>query len=120
MKFEDPEYWKELINVGLSRFFILRMLNEVPTHGYALLDDLKSFTAGCCTPAYGTIYPFLKELLKGKYAQVKLETKEGRERKVYELTPKGIAAFQVATQAWREVLPILEEVMQENQHVAYN
>jgi DNA-binding PadR family transcriptional regulator len=117
MKLEDPEYWKGLINMGLSRFFILRTLHDGPTHGYALLEDLRVFTAGCCTPAYGTIYPILKELLKGKYAQVRLDTEGGRERKVYELTPKGEAAYQVAIRAWQEVLPILEKVMQENQDV---
>lgn len=114
MNLEDPEYWKGLINMGLSRFFILHTLHAGPTHGYAVLESLKVFTAGCCTPAYGTIYPILKELLKGKYARVKLEPGSKRERKVYELTPKGESAYQQAVKAWQEVLPILEKVMQEN------
>ncbi len=71
MNLEDAEYWKSLINMSLSRLLILRTLHEGPTHGYALLENLKVFTQGCCTPAYGTIYPILKELLAGEYATVR-------------------------------------------------
>ncbi len=38
--------------------------------------DLKIFTQGCCTPAYGTIYPILKELLEGEYASVRVGHRE--------------------------------------------
>lgn len=112
---EDPDYWKALINQSLSRFFILRTLHEGPTHGYALLEDLKIFTQGCCTPAYGTIYPILKELLEGEYAVVRSETESGRQRKVYELTPRGETAYQQAVQTWQEVLPYIARAVLESQ-----
>lgn len=111
MNLEDPEYWKSLINMSLSRFFILRTLHEGPTHGYALLESLKAFTRGCCTPAYGTIYPILKELLAGQYATVKLETEDGRQRKIYELTPRGDLAYHQAITTWQEVLPYIEQAV---------
>ena len=114
MNLEDPDYWKSLINMSLSRFFILRTLHESPTHGYALLERLKVFTEGCCTPAYGTIYPILKELLEGKYAEVKQEIEEGRQRKVYALTPKGELAYQRAIDTWQKVLPYIEKAVQES------
>ncbi len=114
MKLEDPNYWKSLINMSLSRFFILRTLHERPTHGYALLEQLKEFTQGCCTPAYGTIYPILKELLEGEYARVKLEADGGRQRKIYELTPRGELAYEQAVKTWQEVLPVIERVVLEN------
>lgn len=116
---EDPDYWKALINMSLSRFFILRTLHEGPTHGYALLENLKIFTQGCCTPAYGTIYPILKELLDGEYAKVKLETENGRQRKVYELTPKGESAYQQAAQTWQEVLPYIERAVLESEEITH-
>lgn len=115
MKLEDPNYWKALINMSLSRFFILRTLHKGPTHGYALLETLKEFTQGCCTPAYGTIYPILKELLGGEYARVEQEVEEGRRRKVYELTPKGELAYQQAIETWHEVLPYIEKAVRESE-----
>jgi len=114
MDLENPDYWKALINMSLSRFFILRTLHEKPTHGYALLESLKDFARGCCTPAYGTIYPILKELLEGEYAVVESETEGGRRRKVYELTPKGERAYQQAVNTWQEVLPYIERAVKES------
>lgn len=119
MDLEKAEYWKSLINMSLSRFFILRTLHEGPTHGYAILESLKLFTEGCCIPAFGTIYPILKELLKGEYAKVRLDSEAGRERKIYELTARGEKAYQQAVKTWQEVLPIIEKVMQESKGTSH-
>lgn len=113
MNLEDPDYWRSLINMSLSRFFILRTLHDAPTHGYALLERLTEFTQGCCTPAYGTIYPILKALLEGEYARVEEMIEDGRSRRVYELTPKGELAYQVAVNTWKETLPYVEKVVLE-------
>ena len=111
MPIEDPEYWKALINMSLSRFFVLSTLHRAPTHGYALLENLTAFTQGCCTPSYSTIYPILKELQDGEYAVVTVGSETGRERKVYELTEKGELAFLEAVRAWEEVLPYIERAI---------
>jgi PadR family transcriptional regulator, regulatory protein PadR len=120
LNLENPDYWKSLINMSLSRFLILRTLHEGPTHGYALLESLKAFTQGCCTPAYGTIYPILKELLKGEYAKVRLDTEAGRKRKIYQLTPRGESAYQQAVNTWQEVLPIIEKVVLEGKDTSHD
>lgn len=113
-KLEDPAYWKALVNMGLSRFFILRVLHTAPSHGYLVLEKLAKFTEGCCVPTYGTIYPILKELVKGGYAEVTTETAGGRRRKVYRLTEKGHRAYQNAIRVWQDVIPYLTRVVTEN------
>ncbi len=113
MDLESSVYWKSLINMSLSKFFILQTLHLGPTHGYALLEKMRQFTQGCCTPTYATIYPILSELAKGEYAVVKAETSDNRQRKVYELTEKGEIAYQEALKVWREVLPYLNKVVNE-------
>lgn len=100
--------------MSLSKFLVLRTLDQGPVHGYVLLERLAKFTQGCCTPTYGTIYPILKELLNGKYAKVKLETVDGRRRKVYELTAKGRTAYKGALTAWQEVMPYLNKIVEES------
>ena len=110
-RLEDPAYWKALVNMGLSKFFILRVLHTEPTHGYAVLEKLARFTEGCCVPTYGTIYPILKELVEGAYAEVSSEIVGGRERKVYKLTGKGEQAYLNAVCAWQDVIPYLTRVM---------
>jgi len=110
---ENPAYWKSLINMSLSRFFILQTLNQGPTHGYALLEKMRIFTQGCCTPTYSTIYPILNELARGRYARVTAEATGDRQRKVYELTDKGKLAYQESLTVGREVLPYLNRVVNE-------
>ena len=111
---EDPAYWKALVNMGLSRFFILRVLHTGPSHGYAVLEKLAKFTEGCCVPTYGTIYPILRELVEGGYAEVSEETAGGRKRKVYRLTEKGVGAYRNAVRVWQDMIPYLARVIVEN------
>lgn len=111
---EDPAYWKTLVNMGLSRLLILRVLHIEPSHGYAVLERLTRFTAGCCVPTYGTIYPILKEFVKGGYAEVSAETVGGRKRKVYKLTEKGNSAYRNAVRVWQDMIPYLTRVIIEN------
>mgnify|MGYP005855046589 CR=1 FL=1 len=111
---EDPAYWKALVNMGLSKFFILRVLHTEPSHGYSVLEKLARFTEGCCVPTYGTIYPILKELVKGEYAIVSSETVGGRQRKIYRLTEKGEDAYRNAVRVWQDMIPYLIRVVVEN------
>ncbi|MDI9644509.1 MAG: PadR family transcriptional regulator [Candidatus Verstraetearchaeota archaeon] len=113
MPLEDKEYWKSLINMGLSKFLILRTLKQGPAHGYIILKKLTEFTKGCCMPTYGAIYPILKELLDGEYVRAKTEIVESRRRIVYELTAKGENAYSVAYAAWKEVVPFLNMIIED-------
>ena len=75
MPLEDPGYWKALINMGLSRFFVLRSLHEKPTHGYALLDSLSTVHGGLLHPRLWDDLPDSERTLEGDYASVKSRRK---------------------------------------------
>lgn len=109
MELENIEYWKSLINIGLTKIFILKILSMGPNHGYGILKQLESLTHGCCTPTFGTIYPILKELTRDGYAKVKEENqmKGGQKRRVYTLTSTGLKAYKVALEAWRSTIPYI-------------
>ena len=113
VRLEDKAYWKSLINMGLTKFFILRTLESQPLYGYAILERLAEFTRECCTPTYGAIYPILKEFVRGGYATVESQTVNGRKRKVYELTAKGRRAYRQALETWHEVLPYVIGIVEE-------
>lgn len=104
---EGKHYWKSLINMAVIKFLILRTLSKEPCHGYEILNRVSAFTQGCCAPTYGTIYPILKELTKRGYAQVEEQTVNNRKRKVYQLTDKGLLAFDAASSCWEDILPYL-------------
>jgi DNA-binding PadR family transcriptional regulator len=108
-KLDDPNYWKSLINIGLSKFFVIKILYEEPTHGYGILKKLTELTEGCCVPTFGSIYPILAKLTKEGYAKIlKVSNKgQGRKKKVYALTPKGKKTYKIALEAWRTTLPYI-------------
>ncbi len=110
----EPGYWKSLINIGLTKVLILKVLSVGPNHGYGILNELKIITGGCCVPTFGTIYPILKELTKHGYAEVKedAQLKGAQKRRVYTLTPLGFEAYKVALEAWRSTIPYIYKAIE--------
>jgi DNA-binding PadR family transcriptional regulator len=114
MKLHELNYWKSLINIGLTKVLVLKVLSMGPNHGYGILKTLESMTSGCCIPTFGTIYPILKELTKHGYAEVKEDTqlKGAQKRRVYTLTPLGVEAYEVAIEAWRSTIPYIYKAIE--------
>ena len=114
MELADIDYWKSLINIGLTKIFILKILSMGPNHGYGILKELQSLTQGCCSPTFGTIYPILKNLTREGYAKVKesKQLKGGQRRRVYTLTPLGVEAYHVALEAWRTTIPYIHRAIE--------
>ena len=116
MELTDVNYWKSLINTGLNKLLVLKVLSVGPNHGYGILKELQSITSGCCVPTFGSIYPILKELTKHGYAEVKEDTqlKGAQKRRVYTLTPLGVEAYGVALEAWRSTIPYIYKAIENN------
>ncbi len=114
MVLTDANYWKSLINIGLTKVLVLKVLSKGPNHGYGILKELQSITSGCCVPTFGTIYPILKTLTKNGYAKVKedKQLKGAQKRRVYTLTPLGVEAYQVALEAWRSTIPYIHKAIE--------
>ena len=110
---EDPNYWKSLINIGLSKFFVIKILYEEPTHGYGILKKLTDLTEGCCVPTFGSIYPILAKLTKEGYTKIlkASNSEQGRKKKIYALTPKGKKTYKIALEAWRKTLPFIRKAI---------
>ena len=107
--YASRDYWAGTIKMGLSKFFILRVLHEGPMHGYDITRAVERTTGGCCSPTEGTIYPVLREFEAGGFVTVEEEVVQGRQRRVYALTEAGRAAFRVALEAWMEATAALQD-----------
>jgi len=112
----DLNYWKSLVNIGLTKLLVLKVLSTGPNHGYGVLKELESITGGCCVPTFGSIYPILKELTKNGYANVSedKQLKGALKRQVYTLTPLGLKAYEVALEAWRSTIPYIYKAIEDN------
>ena len=109
----ESEYWNGLLKMALSRFFILRVLYAGPAHGYAIARKISDLTRGCCSPSQAAIYPVLKDFMRGGYVTCHTEVVSGRQRKVYSITSKGVEAYRVAVEAWRETTEALVQARDE-------
>ncbi|MFZ7111818.1 MAG: PadR family transcriptional regulator [Desulfatiglandales bacterium] len=120
MRLTDLNYWKSLINIGLTKLLILKVLSVGPNHGYGILKELESITSGCCVPTFGSIYPVLKELTQHGYAEVteSKQLKGAQKRRVYTLTPLGNEAYKVALEAWRSTIPYIYKAV-ENDNLVF-
>jgi len=114
-RLDDMRYWRSVINIGLSKILVLKILSKGPNHGYGILKQLELLTHDCCTPTFGTIYPILKELTSNGYAKVKEEDqiKGGQKRRVYTLTSAGLNAYKVALEAWRSTIPYIHRAIED-------
>lgn len=107
--YASRSYWAGTIKMGLSKFFILRVLHDSPMHGYDVARAVDRVTGGCCSPTEGTVYPVLREFETGGFVTVAEEVVQGRQRRVYALTDAGRDAFRVALAAWMDATTALQD-----------
>lgn len=70
-----------------SRFYILTILYEGPTHGYSILNKFKKRVGKEVSPSL--IYPFLKTLEQKGLVKHTLKPVGEKKRKIFQLTNKG-------------------------------
>jgi DNA-binding PadR family transcriptional regulator len=112
MQMHDEKYWKTLINQGLIRFFLLKVLYaDKEAHGYGLVKRIEEISDGLCRPTESTIYPALDQLSRGGYVDINKVSAGKKVRKVYSLNEKGRSAFRAAAKAYGEIIPTLRKAI---------
>jgi DNA-binding PadR family transcriptional regulator len=76
----------ELVS-DFSRFYILTILYEGPSHGYSILSKFKKRIGKQISPSL--VYPFLSQLEKKGLVKHSLKPVGEKKKKVFELTDKG-------------------------------
>lgn len=79
-----------------TSFFILLSLVSIPRHGYAILKEVETMSAGRVVLATGTLYTALRRMLEDGWIE-RIDdgssNGDGRERKLYQLTDEGRRVF---------------------------
>ncbi len=70
-----------------TRFYVLVILYEGPIHGYGIMRKFKERTGKEISASL--IYPFLHQLEARELVEQKIEFVGSKEKKIFELTPKG-------------------------------
>lgn len=72
-----------------SRFYILTILYEGPSHGYDIINRFKKRLGKEISPSL--VYPFLQQLADKGYVKHRVKLVGAKEKKVFELTEEGKA-----------------------------
>jgi PadR family transcriptional regulator, regulatory protein PadR len=87
---------------GNLDLLLLSILSAGPAHGYAIISALRDRSGGTFDLPEGTIYPALHRLEDSGLLASSWGQAEGRRRRVYGLTDKGVAALAAQQTEWRK------------------
>jgi PadR family transcriptional regulator, regulatory protein PadR len=85
---------------GNLDLLLLSILSAGPAHGYAIIAALSERSEGTFDLPEGTIYPALHRLEDSGLLTSSWAEGEGRRRRVYGLTSKGVAALAAEQAEW--------------------
>lgn len=83
------KFSKELIS-GSTPILILAVIEKEDMYGYQIAKELEKRSESAFSLKEGTMYPLLHSLEKEKLLESYWNTAEGRKRKYYHITKKGI------------------------------
>lgn len=79
---------------------VLAILEDGPTHGYGIIEELRRRSRGEFDLPEGTVYPALHRLERAALVTSTHEMVGGRDRRVYRLTRGGRAALAERRTDW--------------------
>lgn len=90
---------------------LLAVLEAGPTHGYAVIEVLRTGSGGTFDLPTGTVYPALHRLEGMGLVASTWSDGPGRRRRVYKLTAAGRKALVQQRSAWQEFAGAVHSVM---------
>jgi PadR family transcriptional regulator PadR len=92
---------------------VLAVLEETPLHGYGIAREIERRSADALSFGEGTLYPALRTLEQRGLIEGSWDTAGGHgpARKVYRLTPEGLAELARVRAEWHEYSRSIDRVM---------
>jgi DNA-binding PadR family transcriptional regulator len=90
---------------------VLRVLYKKPLHGYKLLEEVNTLMAGRRKLKPGSLYTILRRMEHSGFLESIWEKKsEGLDRRIYNLTEKGIDMLKQGKSRVKEQRRVLDEM----------
>ena len=97
---------------GLLDVCVLAAIQKEDSYGYKIIKDLKP----CIELSESTLYTILKRLESAGMLTVHSAAHDGRLRKYYHITPRGVQRIAEFKDEWEEVISIYQFVVKEDPH----
>lgn len=94
---------------GVLDVLVLTALKNEDSYGYKIIKDLKPITE----LSESTLYTILKRLIEDKMVEAYNVEFEGRLRKYYRITPKGMTRIEEFKDEWKELMNIYSFIVEE-------
>src|SRR5437870_11870289 len=107
---------RELLN-GNTPTLGLAVLKDGPLHGYGIARAIEQRSGNALKFKEGTLYPALHALERDGAIRGEWHRADGtRERKVYTITPAGLAQLERRTRTWTEFATAIYQVIGGDPH----
>ena len=97
---------------GLLDVCVLAAIKNQDSYGYQIIKDMKPFVE----ISESTLYPILRRLEASQLLTVRSAEHNGRLRKYYRITEKGLARIKEFREEWKQLLSIYDFVVKEDDH----
>lgn len=102
---------KSLIS-GSTTMLILKLIEKEDMYGYQMIEELERQSQNVFTLKAGTLYPLLHGLeQEGRIQSYEGVSEEGRQRKYYRITPKGLKLLFEKQEEWETYASAVKEVL---------
>lgn len=101
---------KELTK-GSNELMVLSVLSKTPMYGYEIIKTIEQSSENVFQMKEGTLYPILHSLESGGYLESYWIEVDGRKRKYYKITNKGLKQFEDNTAEWTAFSTAIQNVL---------
>lgn len=97
---------------GLLDVCVLAAIKNKDSYGYQIIKDMKPYVE----ISESTLYPILRRLEASELLTVRSAEHNGRLRKYYRITEKGLTRIRDFREEWKQMLSIYDFVVKEDDH----
>jgi DNA-binding PadR family transcriptional regulator len=90
---------------------VLAIIDDLPLHGYGVIEELRKRSGGVFDLPGGTVYPALHRLERQGLLRSDRERVDGRERRIYRLSRRGRRQLSEDRSGWTEFAGAVSTVL---------
>ena len=94
---------------GLLDVCVLAAIKHEDSYGYQIIKDMKPYVE----ISESTLYPILRRLEGAELLTVRSVEHNGRLRKYYHITAKGLGRIEEFKKEWKEILSVYQFIVKE-------